>query len=80
MLKPLAGIHTRFRLQQVWQWGSFGLVLPVLALFLVKSGFSLFEVGLFAAIFNASSICLDLPFGALADRWGRIKTYQCSLF
>ncbi|CDG82046.1 major Facilitator Superfamily protein [Janthinobacterium agaricidamnosum NBRC 102515 = DSM 9628] len=60
-------------------WGSFGLILPVLTLLLVHAGFSLFEIGLFAALFSLSTVMLELPFGALADRLGRLRAYRWSL-
>jgi DHA1 family quinolone resistance protein-like MFS transporter len=72
-------VHLRFRFQQALMWGSFGLILPVLTLLLVHEGFSLFEIGLFAALFSLSTVILELPFGALADRLGRIRAYRWSL-
>ncbi|WP_412026320.1 hypothetical protein [Burkholderia cepacia] len=51
-------------------WGTFGFVLPIV---------TLFEIGLYAALFSLSTIALELPFGAMADRVGRIRTYRVSL-
>lgn len=45
-------VHPRFRFQQALTRGSFGLILTVLMLLLVREGFSLFEIGLFAALFS----------------------------
>ncbi|QJP70775.1 MFS transporter [Burkholderia glumae] len=72
-------VHLRYCLQQALLWGAFGLVLPVVTLFLLRSRFSLFEIGLYAALFSLSTIACELPFGALADRVGRIRTYRASL-
>ncbi|CAB3968421.1 major facilitator superfamily protein [Burkholderia cenocepacia] len=72
-------VHLRYCLQQAALWGTFGLVLPVVTLFLLHSHFTLFEIGLYAAVFSLSTIALELPFGAMADRVGRIRTYRVSL-
>ncbi|NHZ39702.1 hypothetical protein [Massilia aquatica] len=60
-------------------WGSFGLILPVLTLLLVHEVFSLFEIGMFAALFSLPTVILVLPFGALAGRLGGIRAYRRSL-
>lgn len=72
-------VHLRYCLQQAALWGTFGLVLPVVTLFLLHNHFTLFEIGLYAALFSLSTIALELPFGAMADRVGRIRTYRISL-
>ncbi|HDR9102646.1 TPA: MFS transporter [Burkholderia vietnamiensis] len=72
-------VHLRYCLQQAALWGTFGLVLPIVTLFLLHNHFTLFEIGLYAALFSLSTIALELPFGAMADRVGRLRTYRVSL-
>ncbi|MDE1715955.1 MFS transporter [Chromobacterium amazonense] len=72
-------LHQRYCLQQAWMWGAFGLMLPIMTLFLLRCHFSLFELGLYAAMFSLMAILFELPFGTLADRLGRIRVYRWSL-
>lgn len=59
--------------------GCFGLFLLILTLHLLHNQFSLFEVGVYAAVFSLSTVLAELPFGAMADRFGRIGAYRFSL-
>lgn len=67
------GIH------QMLQWGALGLQLPIIALFLLDKGLSLFQLGTTTA---ASSICvilLEIPTGGLADTFGRKRLYLVAI-
>jgi DHA1 family quinolone resistance protein-like MFS transporter len=53
----------------------FGLRLPIFYLMLIDKGFSLVEIGLLSSILGLSSLIFEVPFGILADRYGRKKIF-----
>lgn len=69
--------HTarRFAVHQFIHWAAVGVMVPVMTLVLRQLGLSLFEVGLTMAAYSLTTVILEVPSGALADLWGRKKTY-----
>jgi len=57
---------------------SFGLISPVYALLLFSTGLDAFQVGMINLVFVLGNIFFSLPAGALADVWGRKKTFLIS--
>lgn len=68
-------IARRFSLHQLIHWAAVGVMVPVLTLVLRELGLSLFEVGIAMAAYSITTVLLEVPSGALADLWGRRKTY-----
>jgi MFS family permease len=65
----------RFALHQFVHWAAVGVMVPVMTLVLRELGLSLFQVGVAMAIYSLTTVILEVPSGALADLWGRRKTY-----
>ncbi len=65
----------RFAVHQFIHWAAVGVMVPVMTLVLRQLGLSLFEVGLAMAAYSLTTVILEVPSGALADLWGRKKTY-----
>ena len=65
----------RFGVHQFIHWAAVGVMVPVMTLVLRQLGLSLFEVGLAMAAYSLTTVILEVPSGALADLWGRKKTY-----
>jgi len=60
-------------------WGlNYGLVSPVYVVFLFSTGLDAFQVSLVNIVFILGCLLLQLPAGAIADSWGRRKTYLAS--
>lgn len=60
-------------------WLIIGLIIPVLAIFQLDRGLSLFQVGFNAALYSLATFLLEVPTGGLADAIGRRKVYLFSL-
>ena len=57
----------------------FGLLFPILALFILEKGMDLLQLGTLMAVYSASIIITELPTGGLSDTIGRKKIYLTSL-
>lgn len=69
----------RFAVQQLVHWAAAGVMVPVLTLVLRELGLTLFEVGAAMATYSLTTVLLEVPSGALADLWGRKRTYLLSV-
>lgn len=60
----------------------FSLVMPVIVLFYEKHGLGLQDVFLLKSVYSITAVTLEIPFGYLADVWGRKKCLVsgCILF
>ena len=65
----------RFALHQLIYWAAVGVMIPVMTLVLREIGLSLVEVGFAIAAYSFATAVLEVPSGALADLWGRRRTY-----
>ena len=68
-------IARRFAVHQLVHWAAVGVMVPVLTLVLRELGLTLFQVGMAMAAYSLTTVILEVPSGALADLWGRRKTY-----
>jgi len=57
---------------------GFGIMLAVLGVFYVKKGLSLWQISLLFGTVGASNALFELPFGAAADIYGRLRIYRLS--
>jgi MFS family permease len=79
-------LDRRYQWHQAINAGAKGLFGSVITLFCLYRGMDLYQIGLFFAIYYLAIICVDLPAGVLADRYGRLKIFriakvlQCSYF
>jgi MFS transporter, DHA1 family, quinolone resistance protein len=78
MNKKRLSILASFNLS--FHWFAMGLIIPIMALFLLEKGFTLFQIGVSGAAYSAATVILELPTGGLADSIGRKKVYLFSLF
>ncbi len=62
-----------------FHWFSLGIIIPIMSLFLIEKGFSLFQLGIALAIYSGTTVLLELPTGGLADAIGRKRVYILSL-
>ncbi len=62
-----------------FHWFAIGVIIPVMALFLLEKGLSLMQIGVVFAAYGVSTVLLELPTGGLADSIGRKKVYIISL-
>lgn len=62
-----------------FHWFILGLIIPIMTLFLVERGLSLFQIGITFSIYSVTVALLELPTGGLADTIGRKKIYLISL-
>ncbi|MGF1756785.1 MFS transporter [Photobacterium sagamiensis] len=72
-------LDLRYRIHQGWHWGTVGVWIPIMSLFLLDGGLNLFELGLFGAAFGLSNVLLEVPTGGLADQYGRVRIYRWAL-
>ncbi|MFP4484324.1 MAG: MFS transporter [Spirochaetaceae bacterium] len=70
----------RFALHQFIHWAAIGVMVPIMTLVFRRLGLTLFEVGLATAAYSLTTVILEVPSGALADLWGRKKTYLLGTF
>lgn len=62
-----------------FHWFAMGIIIPVMALFLLEKGMTLIEIGAIFAAYGGATVLLELPTGGLADSIGRKKVYLVSL-
>ncbi|WP_299919225.1 MFS transporter [uncultured Roseobacter sp.] len=71
-LTDVAQRHIRvFQIHQFLDRFAMGLAVAVVALALVDRGMDLFQISLLFAVYSATTIAMELPFGGLADNIGR---------
>ncbi len=58
----------------------YGVILAVQALVFIEKGVPDWQLGYFIGTMGLVAAVLEVPFGALADRIGRIKTYRIAVF
>ena len=68
-------LDRRYKYHQAMNNFAPGLFAPITTLFALDRGMSLYQVGIFFGIYYVSVILTDMPSGALADRFGRLKLY-----
>jgi MFS transporter, DHA1 family, quinolone resistance protein len=78
MNKKRLSILASFNLS--FHWFAMGLIIPIMTLFLLEKGLTLFQIGISFAVYSAATVLLELPTGGLADSIGRKKVYLFSLF
>lgn len=59
---------------------SFSFMISIYVLFLLSRGLNLFQISILGFVFSWVMLVLQIPTGALADVWGRKKTYILSKF
>lgn len=59
---------------------ALGLFLAVNTLFLIDKGFNLWQIGFAFGCWSVSNAFFELPLGALADNYGRVRVYRWGLF
>jgi len=64
---------------QSFHWFIIGLIFPVLILYILDKGLSIFDAGIVMAAYSSAAILLELPTGGLADGIGRKRVYLLSL-
>ena len=69
----------RYAIHQFIHWTIVGITIPVLVLLFQSRGLNLQEVGLVMAVWVGSTAVLEVPFGGIADKYGRKVTYLGSL-
>ncbi|MFC1710980.1 MFS transporter [Patescibacteria group bacterium] len=57
---------------------GFGFVAPIYTVFLFSQGFDAFQASLINLVFVLGNVIFQIPAGALADAWGRRKTFLVS--
>lgn len=57
---------------------SLGVFIAVQTLFLQEKGMSLTQIGLLFGAYASATTLLELPLGAVADRYGRVRVYALS--
>lgn len=62
-----------------FHWFAIGVIIPVMALYLLEKGLNLMQIGVVFAAYGTSTVLLELPTGGLADSIGRKKVYIVSL-
>ncbi|ORT51216.1 hypothetical protein ST37_07700 [Vibrio sp. qd031] len=68
-----------YSIQQGLHWAVVGIMIPILVLMIQSIGMSLQQVGVIMAVYVGTTAVLEIPLGGMADRFGRMRTYQCSL-
>ena len=71
----------RFRLivNELVQGCMYGVLIAVQALVFIEKGIPAWQLGYFLGTMGVMAALLEVPFGALADRIGRIKTYRVAI-
>ncbi|MGM9515250.1 MFS transporter [Roseateles sp. DB2] len=67
----MKSLFLRFGFLQAFMMAINGILAPILYLLLAGKGYSLAEVGVLIAITTAATMLCEVPFGMLADRYGR---------
>ena len=70
---------TAYIVNQSLHWFIVGIGFPIMVLFVLAKGLSLFESGAVIATYSAAAILLELPTGGLSDTIGRKKVYLLSV-
>jgi len=68
-------LDLRYKLHQAVNIGTIGLFGPVMVLFCLHKGMNLYQVGLFFGVYFLAITCFELPSGAWADKFGRLKVF-----
>ncbi|TCS35682.1 MFS transporter [Reinekea marinisedimentorum] len=58
---------------------SQGILLCVITLFMTEKGLQLGQIGVAYGVYSATTMLLELPLGAAADLYGRIRVFRWSL-
>lgn len=72
-------IFLKFIIHKFFHFGTIGLLIPVLILFQVDSGFSTLEISYNMGLFLFTSFILEIPTGGFADKFGRKRIFLISL-
>jgi len=74
-------LDLRYKLQQAINAGSLVIFAPMMVLYCLHKGMDLYQVGLFFGAYFLAITCFELPSGAWADKFGRLKVfYYAKLF
>lgn len=57
---------------------GFGLFLAIQGVFFLQKGLDLWQIGVVFGVIVAATALFELPFGAMADIYGRIRVFQAS--
>lgn len=75
-----SGLRVRLIANELLQGCLYGVLLVVQALVFIEKGIPAWQMGYFVGTMGVIAAVLEVPFGALADRIGRIKTYRIAIF
>lgn len=71
---PADALTATFATANAWVWAATVTPMATAVLFVTSRGFTLADVGAFGATYAATVALLEVPSGAWADGWGRIRT------
>jgi len=71
-------LDLRYKLHQAINTGTLGVFGPVMVLFCLHKGMDLYQVGLFFGVYFLAITCFELPSGAWADKFGRLRVFYCA--
>ena len=69
-------LDSRYKFHQAINVGTLGVFGPVMVLFCMHKGMDLYQIGLFFAAYFVAITCFELPSGAWADKFGRLKVFH----
>ena len=75
-----SNFRTRLIVNELLQGCLYGVLIVVQALVFIEKGIPAWRMGYFIGTMGIVAVVLEVPFGALADRVGRIKTYRFAIF
>ncbi|WHI47476.1 MFS transporter [Microbulbifer sp. VAAF005] len=75
MSRSVHALILKFGLVQAGISAISGMIAPIIFLLFMSKGIELHEMGILLAVATISTVVLEVPFGALADRYGRKKTF-----
>jgi len=79
-LTSYSNFRTRLIVNELLQGCLYGVLIVVQALVFIEKGIPAWQMGYFIGTMGIVAVVLEVPFGALADRVGRIKTYRFAIF
>ncbi|MEE9453892.1 MAG: MFS transporter [Paracoccaceae bacterium] len=70
--------RTRLISHEIISGLGFGLFLAIQGVFFLEKGLELWQIGVLFGVLGTSAALFEIPFGATADIYGRIKIYRIS--
>lgn len=71
----MQGLVLRFGIMQAMITAVGGILAPVMYLMFADKGLQLDQIGILVAVATLSAMCFELPFGVLADNYGRKRVF-----